>query len=155
MTWSLAAITGGAQTGFTTPGYTPTLDTAPDVNGRQHAITALTGTQAGVRAHTSSDPFTITFYRPKVMKTLQSPNPVTGKFTAIAKNTYGLLLRKGVNFAANNAPQVLVVRLTFDVPAGADSYDSANIRAAVSALVGALSQNSSGLGDTLVTGIMG
>lgn len=155
MTWSLSAITGGAQTGFTTPGYTPTLDTAPDVNGRQHAITAITGTQAGVRSHASSDPFTFTFYRPKSMKTLQSPNPVTGKYTAIPKNTFGLVVRKGVNFAANNAPQVMVIRCTFDVPAGSDAYDSSNIRAAVSGLVGALNQNSSGLGDTLVTGIMG
>ncbi|DAD50715.1 coat protein [ssRNA phage SRR6960803_2] len=155
MTWSLSAVTGGAQTGFTTPGYTPTLDTAPDVNGRQHAITALTGTQAGVRSHSSSDPFTVTFYRPKSMKTLQSPNPVTGKYTAVPKNTFGLVIRKGVNFAANNAPQVLVIRTTIDVPAGSDSYDSSNIRAAASLFVGALNQNSAGLGDTLITGIMG
>lgn len=155
MTWSpTSPVTGGAQTGFTSPTYTLTLDTAPDVNGRQHAVTAIGGTQTGVRAHSVSDPFTVTFTRPKVPKTLPTPNPVTGKYSTIPRNTYGLIIRKGVNFAANNAPDVCIARLTIDVPAGTDAYDSNNIRALASLLVGLLSQQSAGAGDTLISGIM-
>lgn len=155
MTWTISSpVTGGAQTGFTSPTYTTTADVAPDVNGKQVAVTALGGTQTGVRSHAVSDPFTITFTRPKSPKALSSPNPVTGKYGQIPRNTYGLIIRKGVNFAANNAPAVSIMRLTWDVPAGSDAYDPANIRAMVSAMVGALTQNSAGLGDSLVTGII-
>jgi hypothetical protein len=155
MTWTITSpVTGGAQTGFTSPTYTTTADVAPDVNGKQVAVTALGGTQTGVRSHAVSDPFTITFTRPKSPKALSSPNPVTGKYGQIPRNTYGLIIRKGVNFAANNAPAVSIMRLTWDVPAGSDAYDPANVRAMVSAMVGALTQNSAGLGDALVTGII-
>lgn len=147
-------ITGGAQTGLTSPTYTNVADVAPDINGRQVAVTALGGTQTGVRAHAVSDPFTITFFRPKAPKALQTPNPVTGRYGTVPKNTYTVIVRKGVNFAANQAPEVCTIRCSLDVPAGSDAYDSANIRAAVSALVGVLTQQSSGLGDLLVNGVI-
>lgn len=155
MTWSpTTPVTGGAQTGLTDPTYTITQDVAPDVNGKQHAVTALGGTQTSVRTHAVSDPFTVTFVRPKSPKALQSPNAVTGKYTSVPKNTYGVIVRKGVNFAANNAPETAIVRCYIDVPAGSDAYDSVNIRAAISLLVGILTQQSAGVGDTLITGIM-
>jgi hypothetical protein len=147
-------ITGAAQTGFTAPTYTNVTDVAPDINGRQYAVTALGGTQVGVRTHAVSDPFTVTFTRPKSPKALQSPNPVTGRYGSVPKNTYSVIVRKGANFAANQAPEVVLCRCYIDVPAGADAYDSANIRAAISALVGALTQQSSGLGDMLVNGVI-
>lgn len=156
MTWSPSTpVTGGAQTGFTSPTYTLSSDVAPDVNGKQHAVTALGGTQASVRTHAVSDPFTVTFIRPKSPRALPSANPVTGKYASIPRNTYGLVVRKGVNYAANTAPDVAIARLYIDVPAGSDAYDPANVRAMCSLLAGLLSQQSSGLGDTLVSGIMG
>jgi len=148
------SITGGAQTGFTTPGYTTTADKAPDVNMNQSAVTALTGTQTGVRSHAVSDPFTITVIKPKNVRILPSPNPVTGKYGPVPSNRYQVLIRKGANFAANNAPAVCMIRLLMDVPAGADAYDAANIRGAVSCLVGFLNGVSAGCGDTLTTGIL-
>lgn len=155
MTWSPSTpVTGGAQTGFTSPTYTLTTDVAPDVNGKQHAVTTIGGTQTGVRTHSVSDPFTVTFVRPKNPKILPSANPVTGKYSSIPKNTYGVIVRKGVNFAANNAPDICVARLSIDVPAGSDAYDAANVRALCSLLAGILSQQASGVGDTLTTGIM-
>jgi hypothetical protein len=147
-------VTGAAQTGFTSPTYTNVVDVAPDINGRQYAVTALGGTQTGVRTHAVSDPFTITFYRPKAPKALQSPNPVTGRYGNVPKNTYSVVLRKGVNFAANQPPEVLITRCSIDVPAGSDAYDSANIRAAMSMLIGSLTQVSAGLGDLLVNGVL-
>jgi hypothetical protein len=50
--------------------------------------------------------------------------------------------------------QTLIIGISLDVPAGSDTADAPNIRAAVSAAVGALNQFSAGLGDTLVSGVM-
>ncbi len=157
MTISLTNITGGAQAPFTTPGYTVTLDNAPNAStGKQWNVSAITGTQTGVRAHAISDPFTITFERPGVLKTLSGlVSGLTGLYGSVPTNNYkGIYIRKGVNIAANNVPRVMEVDCRIRVPAGADSYDSANVRAAISALVGALNQLSSGLGDTVVSGTL-
>lgn len=147
-------LTGGPQTGFTTPAFIHQADVAPDTNGKQNAITGYTGTIAGFRAHTVSDPCTFTFYRPKTPKALPSPNAVTGKYPQVPMNTYGGSVRKGVNFAANNAPAVSVFRYSADIPAGADAYDAPNVRALMSIAAGVIWQQSSGIGDTLVTGLL-
>jgi len=63
-------VTGASQTGFTAPTYTLTVDTAPDVNAKQWAVTALGGTQAGVSSHSVASPFTVTMFRPKVLRLL-------------------------------------------------------------------------------------
>lgn len=155
MTWSpTSPVTGAAVTGLTSPTYTLTTDVAPDVNGKQHAVTTLGGTQTGVRTHTVSDPFTITFTRPKQTRALQSANPTTGRYGSVPKNTYSFIVRKGVNFAANQAPEICILRCYIDVPAGSDSYDGINIRALMSAAAGVLSQQASGGADTLVSGIL-
>lgn len=155
MTIALTNVTGGAQTGFTTPGYNVTPDIYPGgVNGRQYAILTVSGTQAGVRTHAVSDPFTIAFTRPTAPKVLQSPNPVTGRYGNIPKNSYSIIVRKGTNFAANQAPEISLARAYFEIAAGADAYDPANVRAMNSLFVGAVSQQSAGWGDTQVTGVL-
>lgn len=154
--WSpdTSALAGGAQTGLTSPTYDLTEDVAPDVNGKQHAVTALGGTQTGVRVHTISDPFTMTFNRPKVPKTLPAANPVTGKRGSIPRNSYSLLIRKGVVTETNGTPEIALLRCQIDIPAGSDAADPQNIRAMISLLVGALSDQSAGVGDSLVSGLI-
>jgi len=149
-------ITGSAQTGFTTPGYTLTLDKAPDAStGVQHAITGITGTQAGVRTHTPSDPFTFTFEKPRVYATLSGlQSGVTGLYGKVGENVHRIRVRKGVNIAANNLPRLMTIEALVRIPAGADSYDAANVRAAISAMIGGLTQVSAGMGDTYVTGVL-
>lgn len=148
-------VTGGAQTSLTSPTYTITADIYPGgVNGKQYAVTALGGTQSGVRTHAVSDPFTIAFTRPGNPKVLQSANPVTGRYGNIPKNSYSVIVRKGTNYAANQAPEIALGRLYCEIPAGADAYDAPNIRAMNSLLVGALNQQSAGWGDTQTTGIL-
>jgi len=154
MTVSVTNVTGGAQTGFTTPGYTVTADTAPDINGKQWAVTACTGTQTGVTAHSGSDVFTIMFSRPRVFKALGKPNPTTGVVSSVPLNVYKLIVRKGMLPLANQAYATAMARTEFMIPAGADTYSPAEIRALASCYVGTLNQISSGLGDTLVSGIM-
>jgi len=155
MTISLSAITGGAQTGFTTPGYTPTADTPPpNVAGKQWAITALTGTQTGASAHSVASPFTILFTRPSNLKVLASIDPVTGMLRSVPRNNYGFFVRKGMIPLAGQPAAVGIFRGNIEVPAGADTASAAEVRALISCVVGALSQVSSGLGDTLITAVL-
>jgi hypothetical protein len=147
-------ITGTAQTGFTSPTYTLTADLAPDNNGKQNAVSALGGTQAGVTTHSIASPFTVTAVRPKVFKYLGKPNPTTGLVKDVPRNTFKLITRKGVTPLAGQPYATLQVTTIIDVPAGSDTYDAANVRAALSAHIGALSQQSSGIGDTAVSGIL-
>lgn len=155
MAWAPASpITGAAQTGFTSPTYTHVADTAPAANGKQVAVTALGGTQTGVIAHSVAAPFTITFIRPTTFKALGRANPVTGLIANVPRNTYGVTTRKGVLPLAGQPYQNMTIRTIIDVPAGSDLADSANVRAALSAHIGALSAQSAGIGDTAVSGIM-
>lgn len=148
-------VTGAAQTGFTTPTYTIAADTAPTSAGKQYAVTAIGGTQTGVDAASSpTRPFTITGSRPASLKALSPVDPVTGVLRAIPRNTYKLLVRKGVTVLAGQAPAVLQAKLEVDVPAGADIADPANVRAALSLMFGAIAQISSSFGDTCVTGVI-
>lgn len=155
MTFSLTSpITGAAQTGFTTPTYTHVADTAPDVNGRQVAITALGGTQAGVTVHSVASPFSITFFRPKAYKVLGKTNPVTGLLPNVPTNSYKIVTRKGVIPLAGQPFKNLLITTICEIPAGSDTADAPNVRAAFSAHIGALTQQSAGIGDTAVSGIM-
>lgn len=147
-------VTGAAQTGFTTPTYTLTADIAPDINGKQWAVTALGGTQVGVSVHSASSPFTLTCFRPKTYRTLGTPNPVTGIVSNIPKNTYKFIGRKGMVPLAGQSAQTMIATLTMDVPAGCDTASPAEIRGLLSALFGAIQQSSAGWGDTEVTGIL-
>lgn len=149
-------VTGGAQTGFTAPTYTIVADVAPTINGKQWAVTALGGTQAGVRTHAPSDPFTITFERPSVLRTLSNLiSGLTGLYGKVPNNVYtGIRVRKGMNIAANNVPRVGMIDMKMSIPAGADAYDAPNVRALIAAAIGSLNQVSAGLGDTAVSGVI-
>lgn len=147
-------ITGTAQTGLTSPTYTHVADLAPDSSGKQVAITALGGTQTGVTASSMASPFTITFWRPKVFKFLGKPNPTTGIVKDVPRNTFKLLTRKGVLPLAGQPLSNLQITTIIDLPAGSDLADPANVRAALSAHIGALSQQSAGIGDTVVSGVV-
>lgn len=148
-------VTGGAQTGFTSPTYTLAVDTAPTSAGKQYAVTAVGGTQTGVdTASSPSKPFTVTLSRPAVLRSIGVVNPVTGVLQSVPRNTYKILVRKGVIPLAGQSPVVLNATLAIDVPAGADLADAANIRAAMSLLIGSLNSISASIGDTLITGVI-
>jgi hypothetical protein len=149
-------VTGGAQTGFTTPAYVITADSVPpNVAGKQYAVTGLTGTQAGVDTSSSvSRPFTMTLTRPSNLKSLPPVDPVTGALRSVPRNTFTVIGRKGVTPLAGQSPVVLLCKLTMDVPAGADIADAPNVRAAISFLIGSLNQASAGIGDTIISGVI-
>lgn len=148
-------ITGGAQTGLTTPTYTIAADTAPTSAGKQYAVTALGGTQTGVdTASSPSKPFTVTLERPATLRALPALNGATGVLPSVPRNVYKIRVRKGVVPLTGQAPQTLIAELAISVPAGADTADPANIRAAMSLLIGSLNSISASIGDTLVTGVI-
>lgn len=148
-------ITGGAQTGLTSPTYTTTVDSAPAGNpGEQVAVTALGGTQTGVRAHSISSPFTVNFTRPSSPQVMPKANPVTGKYPAIPVNRYTIVTRKGVLPLAGLPYETMLIKTTIEVPAGSDTADPANIRAGLSCHLGACWQQTAGLGDLLIDGIL-
>lgn len=155
MTISITSpVTGGAQTGLTSPTYTLTVDTAPDVNGKQWAVTALGGTQTGVDVHSAAKPFTVTYVKPKVYKSLGQPNPVTGVISSVPNNTHTWLFRKGAAPASGQNPRTVMLRMSLDIPAGTESNEPEEARALLSFAVGVLSQQSAGWGDTAISGIM-
>lgn len=145
-------VTGSAQTGLTSPTYTIAVDSNPDNNGKQYYVSALGGTQTGVTAHSVAAPFTLSCFRPKVLKTLQPVNPVTGVLRAVPMNTYKVITRKGVLPLAGQSYKTALISTTLDIPAGADTADAISLRAAISAHIGLLTQISSALGDTVQTG---
>jgi len=154
MTWSPdSSITGGAQTGLTSPTYTLANDLPPTANAVQQAVTALGGTQTGATAHSISQPFTVTFTKPANPRALPTANAITGLRGSIPMNQYKIVIRKGGDVAVG-VPAVAIIRLTMDIPAGMDSYSPAQVRAMTSLLVGILDEESADLGDTLVTGVV-
>jgi len=144
-------LTGGSQTGFTSPTYTTAAGTFPGVNGRLNYVTAIGGTQVGVRIHSVSDPFTAAVFAPLAPKALGSMNS-NGIYTNVPVNVYGVGIRKGLIPAANQPSAIGGVDVRIRVPAGSDSYDAANVRAMIAACVAMLNQLSSSLGDTAVAG---
>lgn len=147
-------VTGASQTGFTSPTYTLASDVAPTINGKQMAVTAVGGTQTGVLANSVSSPFTVTFFRPASLKVLGQPNPVTGIVNSVPLNVYKVITRKGVTPLAGQPTKTMVITTTIEVPAGSDTADAPNIKAALSAHIGSVNQQSAGIGDTAISGVM-
>jgi len=145
-------ITGATQSGLTTPTYTIAADSNPTQYGKQYYVSALGGTQTGVLTHSVASPFTLSAFRPANLKTLQPVNPVTGILRAVPMNTYKVITRKGVIPLAGQASKVAMFKTELDIPAGSDLADPLSLRAALSAHIGLLTQISSALGDTTLTG---
>lgn len=154
MTWSPSSpVTGGPQTGLTSPTYTLATDVAPDVNGVARAVTTLGGTQTGVEVSASSNPFTLLATRPKVLRTLPALL-ANGQLPSVPKNTWTVSVRKGVDVLSGQPKQNMLIKLEISVPAGADVADPESVRAGLSLFAGALWAQSSGLGDALITGVI-
>lgn len=146
--------TGAAVTGLTSPTYTLTTDTAPSINGKQYAVTALGGTQTSVDTNTVSKPFSVSFFRPAVLRTLPQANPVTGVIKNVPMNIYKLITRKGVQPAANQTNMTARITTTIEVPAGSDTYEAEDIRAMISAHFGVGWEQASGISVTCLTGVL-
>lgn len=155
MTFPIASpIAGATQYSFTSPTYTITADTPPANNGKQWAVTAIGGTQAGVNLHSVAAPFTLSVFRPVNFKTLAPVNAVTGVLKSVPMNSYKVITRKGLLPLAGQAFKTGFITTTIDVPAGADLADPANIKAMLSMHIGALNQIPADIGSTALNGVL-
>lgn len=147
-------VTGLTIAGLTTPTYTLSADQGVDVNWKQFLVSALGGTQTGVRVHSASDPFTVAMSRPKVLKPRPATNPAGTGFTGLGtKNNYVLVARKGVIPITNAAPEVALVRMEFAIPSGSEANDLINLKAMLSCLIGYLwAEAATDIVDTLQQG---
>lgn len=152
-TWSPdASITGGLLTGFTTPAYAEVVDTPPAINAKQMTVTGITG-GATAKANSAVYPFTASFYKPQQLKALPPQNPVTGLRGQVPTNQYKLIIRKGCDVAAG-VPALAICRVTWDLPAGMETYAADDLKALVSYLVGLLTEECQDLFDTLQTSVL-
>lgn len=140
-------VTGSAQTGLTSPTFTLTADAAPVSHAKQWAVTTLGGTQTGVETHSASFPFTLTAFKTASPKGLPVANTGTGIVGSVPRNVQKYITRKGVYVNTTQTDRVVITTM-IDMPAGADVADPESIRAAISLHLGALSNQSAGVGDT-------
>jgi len=145
---------GAAITAFTSPTYTLATDVAPNINGKQYAVSALGGTQADVVVNSVSKPFTVTFFRPAQLRTLPQANPVTGVIKNVPMNTYKLITRKGAEPAANQNAIVAKITTVIDIPAGADTYEPEELKALLSCHFGIGWEQADGISDTVISGVL-
>lgn len=144
-------VTGGAQTGFTSPTYTLVIDSKPDNFSNQWYVSAIGGTQAGVNIHTATAPFTLKISRPQSIRKLPAFG-VGQVVTNVPRNKYTVEVRHAALPAAGQPTQDVQAMATLSIPAGSETADIANVRAAISLLVGTLSQLSAELGNTAQSG---
>jgi hypothetical protein len=155
MTIALTTITGAPVTGLTSPTYSVASDLAPDPSSSEHyVITAIGGTQSGVVKHLASLPFTMTFWRPKILRFAKYVTALGGiSFPTSEFNTYKVMTRKGLQSAAAQPIGIMLISTEFKIPVGAD-LDNLSVRAAISAHIGGLSQQSAGIGDLVTDNLL-
>lgn len=146
-------INGSAQNGgFTSPTFTSVASAVTFPNGKMYTVTAKGGTQPGtVDVHSASRPFSVLVSRPANVRGLPAVN-ANGVLPNVPVNTYGVNTRKGVTPLAGQAAALASIKTQVNVPAGADLADPANLRAMISAHIGALQQMSAEIGETALTG---
>lgn len=148
-------ITGAAVTGLTSPTHTLTVDAPPAPYAKQWAITSLGGTQTGVVSSSASKPFTLSAFRPQVLRALPPLNTVSGQLaSAVPMNVYKFIGRKGVVPLANQPARVALARFELEVPAGSETADTNSLASLVSMVIGALWAQASGIVDTATTGVL-
>jgi len=154
MAFALTSVTGAANTGLTTPGYTMTEDQATLAYMRQFIVSALTGTQTGVRSHSSTDPFLCWMSRPAAFRDRPTLN-VQGQVVGNSKNEFVIGFKKGVLPIAGGAvPQMTEAILRVRIPAGAEIADMAQLRALFSLIGGVFNGQAVGIVDSLLSGTL-
>jgi len=147
-------VTGSEQTGFTSPTYTLTADSYPGASSKRWVVSDIGGTQTGVTLHTASAQFALEVEKPAQIRQIGSP-AANGLISNVPSNKYKVVTLKSVLPASGQLPRGAVIRTEMSIPAGSETYDAANVKAAISLHIGALSQLSAGIGDTVMSGVLG
>lgn len=144
---------GAAVAGLTSPTYTVSTDVAPNSTSKQYAVTALGGTQTGVDVSSGSRPFTVTYDRGAAPKQVSAPNPSTG-VVQVPFNVQTLRFRKGLTPLAGQTSRTGMIEVKISIPAGADLADAVNIKALMSCASGFITNQTQGIVDSLLTGVI-
>lgn len=146
-------ISGSAQNGgFTSPTFTIVASSTTFPNGKGYVVTAKGGTQPGaVDVNSASRPFSLLASRPANIRGLPAVN-ANGVLPNVPINTYSLNTRKGVTPLSGQASVFASMKTTLNIPAGSDLADPSNLRAMISAHIGALDQLSAEIGETAISG---
>jgi len=134
LTGPTAAVTTATLTAAT---YTYSADMANDNRSKVYVVTSLGGTQTGVSAHTVDAPKMFIIKKPAVFQQPSAYNTVSGRYGKVPKNVTRVLFKGSAKVAANQW-ELLPISLDIGVPAGATSYDRANVDASVCAFIAAL-----------------
>lgn len=147
---------GATATGYlTSPTYTVVADLAPSANGKQYAVSALGGTQTDVEISSVGQPFTLTMFKPTLLKQAPTLNPATGQFSSpVGRNTFRLIVRKGMIPLAGQSPIVGTVDVSISIPAGAGDADPNSMAALLSAAIGAMSDQSTAIVTMCKSGVV-
>lgn len=145
-------VTGTVLNGFTAPTYSLTADTAPLINSRQSIVTALGGTQTGVRTHAPSDPFSVTVVKPLRYLPMPRANNVTGVVGQVGRNRTLIKVRKGTLPLASQNAQVSEINVESLIVAGAEVNDTANIAAMYSFLSALFAREAANVLNAVKTG---
>lgn len=129
-----AAVTTSQLTAAT---YTFVTDMAQDARSKVFVVSALGGTQTGVSAHTVDAPKQMIFKKPASFAQPSGYNQVSGRYGKVPKNTTRVMFRGSAKVAANQW-EGLPISMDIGVPAGAVSYDRANVEASVTAFIAGL-----------------
>lgn len=144
-------VTGAAITGLTSPTFSLVPDSVIGVT-KSWYVSALGGTQAGVTAHTIAAPFTLSWKAPAALYTPGTPDASGIMRSPVRRNKYELITRKGGVPLVGQAARLNVIRSAFEVEAGVETADPAQLYAMLSLHIGALTQIANGIRDTLLTG---
>jgi len=147
-------VTGSAISGLSSPTYTLTSDSSGTNAAKLYAVTALGGTQTGVSAHSTDQPFTVRASRPKLVKVL-SPVASGQLRKSIPKNVYKVSTSKSVVIdLVTGESSTVIVETSIRVPVGCVLADPTSLSAALSCHGGVISDTLQGIRDTAANGIL-
>lgn len=145
--------TGASIVGLISPTYGMILDTPSEPSAKQFAVGTLGGTQTNVVSHSSTSPFLYTIKPPRRYKPLGKANPTTGIISSIPLNEHKIVTVKGVTPYAGALTAKATMTTTIVIPANAEAYDRANIRAMMSLHIGVLKDYISDLENLIASGL--
>lgn len=135
---TLAGPTAAATTAtLTAATYTFTAALASDNRSKAYIMSSFGGTQTGVQAHTVDAPKKFVVKNPAQFLQPSGYNVTSGRYGKVPKNSTRVV---GTGSAKVTATQWETIPMSLDmaIPAGAMSYDRANVEASVLMFIAAL-----------------
>jgi len=117
--------------------YSFSADLPLDNRSKVAVVSTLGGTQTGVTTHAVGSPKQMIFKKPADFKLPSAYNSASGTYGKVPKNTHRIIFRGAAKVAANQW-ESLPINLDIGVPAGAPTFDRANVDACVLAFISGL-----------------